>query len=326
VSRHVVCITDDRFGDDYAIERGVLAGIDVELRILSLDVATGPTPALEGASALLVNQFLVSASVIRSLPGLRVVSRYGVGYDNVDVEAATAARVRVAYVPDYASEDVSDHAVALLLACIRKIVYCDRRVRDGAWNVAKELTSFRTSGKTLGIIGYGRIGSVTHRKLNGFALARVLVHDPYLDPGLLRARGCVPADLRTLLRESDYVTIHAPLSTETRGMIGEAELALMKPQAILVNTARGPVVDEAALCRALRDRRIGYAGVDVFEREPPEPSSPLRGLDNVVLSGHIAWYTEESRVEMRTKAAANVRAVLDGRAPPYPLNDPGGSR
>jgi D-3-phosphoglycerate dehydrogenase len=170
---------------------------------------------------------------------------------------------------------------------------------------------------------------VTHRKLSGFALERVLVYDPYVDGGRLRERGCVPCDLDTLLRESDYVTIHAPLSAETRGMIGDRELALMKPHAVIVNTARGPIVDEAALCRSLAARRIGCAGIDVFEREPPEPSSPLRALDNVILSGHVAWYTQESRVELRSKAARNVRAVLEGRVPAYPLNDPtarGGAR
>jgi len=318
----VVCITDDRFSDDYAIEREALAGLDVEIRVFSLETEAEGVAKLRDAQALLVNQYKLTQIVIRSLPRLRVISRYGVGYDNVDVPAATAAGVWVAYVPDYASEDVSDHAVALLMACIRKIPYCDRRVREGAWNVSRELRSFRTKGRTLGIVGYGRIGSVTHRKLSGFALGRVLVHDPYVDPGLLRARGCTPCDLATLLRESDYVTIHAPLSPETRGMIGDSELRLMKPDAIIVNTARGPIIDEAALCRALEQRRIGCAGIDVFDREPPEPSSPLRGLHNVVLSGHIAWYTEESRVELRSKAALNVRAVAEGRAPPYPLNAP----
>lgn len=322
VSGNVVCVTDDRFGDDFGIERRELDGLDVEFRVLSLATEAEGAAALAGAHALLVNQYRIGQALIRALPGLRVISRYGVGYDNVDVPAATAAGVWVAYVPDYASEDVSDHAVALLMACVRQIPYCHRRVREGAWNIAGELSAFRTRGRTLGIVGYGRIGSVTHRKLSGFALDHVLVCDPYVDPGLLRARGCIPCDLNRLLRESDYVTIHAPLSPETRGMIGEREIALMKPHAVIVNTARGPIIDEAALCRALQERRIGGAALDVFEREPPEASSPLRSLDNVVLSGHIAWYTEESRVELRSKAARNVRAVLEGRTPDYPLNDP----
>ena len=323
MSGNVVCVTDDRFGDDFGIERGELEGLEVEFRVFSLATDAEGASALAEAQALLVNQYRIGSALIRALPRLRVISRYGVGYDNVDVPAATAAGVWVAYVPDYASEDVSDHAVALLMACVRKITYCDRRVREGAWNISSEITCLRTRGRTLGIIGYGRIGSVTHRKLAGFALERVLVCDPYVDAGLLRARGCVPCNLERLLRESDYVTIHAPLSDETRGMIGERELALMKPHALIVNTARGPIVDEAALCRALRERRIGGAALDVFDREPPEPSSPLLSLDNVILSGHNAWYTEESRVELRSKAARNVRAVLEGRAPPYPLNDPG---
>lgn len=322
MSRSVVCITDDRFNDDYAIERAELDGLDYELRVHSLGTEAEGAAALAEAEALLVNQYPVTASLLSSLRRLKVVSRYGVGYDNVDIAAATAAGVRVAYVPDYASEDVSDHAVALILACARRLTTCDRKVRDGAWNYSSELTLHRTRGRTLGIVGYGRIGSVTHRKLSGFALERVLVCDPYVDAGYLRAQGCMPCDLDTLLRESDYVTIHAPLSAQTRGMIGERELRLMKPDAVIVNTARGPIIDEAALCRALEARRIGCAGIDVFEREPPEPSSPLRSLDNAILTGHVAWYTRESRVEMRSKAARNVRAVLEGRAPAYPLNDP----
>lgn len=320
MAKHVVWITDDRFGDGGRIEREVLDGLAVDLRV-NTDLPA-PAGTFTGAVGLLVNQYSVGGDLIRSIPGLRIISRYGVGYDNVDIPAATTCGVRVAYVPDYASEDVSDHAVALLLACVRAVPRGDRRLREGGWNLVGERRLYRTAGRTLGIVGYGRIGSAVHRKMRGFGLSRVLVHDPEVPASTLSAAGCVPVDLDTLLGESDYVTIHAPLSESTRGMIGPRELELMKPGAYLVNTARGAVVNQAALAEALRRGRIAGAALDVFEHEPLDASSPLRTLDNVVLSSHMAWYTEESLVELRTKAAANVRSVLRGEEPAYPLNDP----
>jgi D-3-phosphoglycerate dehydrogenase len=175
-------------------------------------------------------------------------------------------------------------------------------------------------GRTCGVIGCGGIGSALVRKLGGFALARILVHDPYLSAAQIAAAGGVSSDLEALLRESDFVSLHTPLTDQTRGMIGAAQLALMKPSAVLVNTSRGAVVDETALAAALADGTIAAAGLDVFETEPLPVDSPLTGLDNVILTNHLAWYTEESSVELASKAARNISEVLSGRPPLYPVN------
>lgn len=277
---------------------------------------------LRDADGILVNLHPLPASVIQELQKCRVISRYGVGYDNVSVEAATAKGIWVARVPDYCLEDVSDQALALLLGCVRKVAFKDRRIREGAWNLHREQPSYRIAGKILGLVGYGAIARTLHRKLSGFGLGRVLVFDPYLDPKKIEENGAESVNLRALLKNSDYVSIHAPLSEETRGLIGSRELSLMKRTAILVNTSRGPLVEEKAVAEALADGKITAAGLDVFETEPLPADSPLRQLDNVILSDHAGWYSEESVAELKTKAAQNVLEVLKGGKPTYPVNHP----
>jgi D-3-phosphoglycerate dehydrogenase len=277
---------------------------------------------LRDADGILVNLHPLPASVIQELQKCRVISRYGVGYDNVSVEAATAKGIWVARVPDYCLEDVSDQALALLLGCVRKVAFKDRRIREGAWNLHREQPSYRIAGKILGLVGYGAIARTLHRKLSGFGLGRVLVFDPYLDPKKIEENGAESVNLRALLKNSDYVSIHAPLSEETRGLIGSRELSLMKRTAILVNTSRGPLIEEKAVAEALADGKITAAGLDVFETEPLPADSPLRQLDNVILSDHAGWYSEESVAELKTKAAQNVLEVLKGGKPTYPVNHP----
>jgi D-3-phosphoglycerate dehydrogenase len=314
-----VVVTDDRYGS-YQEEEEVFAPLGVDLSVLNLENEAEAVEALKDADGILVNLFPMSATLIGRLEKCRVISRYGVGYDNVDVEAATRAGIWVARVPDYATEDVSDHAAALLLACVRKLSYRDRRVRQGGWNLSKEQTSHRVRGKVLGLVGFGGIARALQRKLSAFGLSKVLVFDPYFDRKQIRQAGAEAVDLKRLLAESDYVSVHAALSEESRGLIGKRELQLMKPSAILVNTARGPLVDEAALAAALREGRLHYAGLDVFHREPLAADSPLLQLNNVILSDHAGWYSEESKAELKTKAARNIAAVLRGGRPAYPVN------
>jgi D-3-phosphoglycerate dehydrogenase len=319
-----VVVTDDRYGN-YDEENAVLKEIGVAVEVHDLGDEAETTRVLKDADGILLNLHRLPASVIGELERCRVISRYGVGYDNVSVEAATAKGIWVARVPDYCLEDVSDQAMALLLGCVRKVAYKDRRIREGAWNLHREQPSYRIAGKTLGLLGYGAIARTLHRKLSGFALGRVLVFDPYLDPKKIGENGAEAVNLRTLLKSSDYISIHAPLSDETRGMIGSRELSLMKKGAILVNTSRGPLVQENALAEALAEGRIAAAGLDVFETEPLPQDSPLRSLDNVILSDHAGWYSEESVSELKTKAAENVLAVLKGGRPVYPVNHPASS-
>lgn len=316
-----VMVTDDRYGS-YSKEEKVLKKIGAAVEVYNLVDEEQAIEVLREADGILVNLHPLPARVIAALERCKVISRYGVGYDNVDVDQATAKGIWVARVPDYCLEDVSDQALALLLACIRKVAFKDRRIREGGWNLHKEQPSFRIAGKTLGLIGYGAIARTLHRKVSGFGLDRVLVFDPFLDPQTITKNGGQAVDLRSLLKESDYVSVHAPLNDKTRGMVAARELSQMKKSGILINTSRGPLLDEKAVAEALADGKIAAAGLDVFESEPLPEQSPLRRLENVVLSDHAGWYSEESVAELKTKAAQNVLEVLEGRPPLYPVNHP----
>jgi D-3-phosphoglycerate dehydrogenase / 2-oxoglutarate reductase len=322
VSRFTVVIADDRYAA-YDEERAVLAEVDAEIRHFRGGSRGDAAAAFAPADALLVNLYELDAGLIDALPRCRVISRYGVGYDNVDVEAATRKGIWVARVPDYCFEEVADHALALLLGCARAIAYKDRRVRAGGWNLHRDQKNYRLSGRTLGIVGFGNSAKCLLRKVSGLGFARVLVRDPYARDSTVRASGATLVDLDTLMAESDYISLHVPLNEETRHLVGAAELSLVKRGAILVNTARGHVVDEPALAAALADGRLGGAGLDVFEEEPLPAASPLRALDNVIFTDHAGWYSEESVVELKTKAARNAAAVLAGGEPVYPVNAAG---
>jgi len=319
VSRYRIVIVDNRY-EAYQEEQKTLKEIKADVEICNPKSEEEALERVREADGVLINLHQMPAEIIRGMTRCRVISRYGVGYDNVDVDAATARGIWVANVPDYAMEDVSDQALALLLACVRKIAFKDRRVREGGWNLSAEQPSYRIRGKVLGLVGYGGIARALHRKASSLGLARVLAYDPYLPSDSIRRSGAEPVDLPTLLGQADYISVHAPLSEETRGLIGREEFAQMKATAILVNTARGPIVDEKALCDALTERRIQAAGIDVFEVEPLPASSPLTSLDNIVLSDHAGWYSEESLVELKTKTARNVVSVFQKGEPDYPVN------
>ncbi len=273
----------------------------------------GFADALARADALLVREARIDRAVIERAPRLRAIVRYGIGVDNVDLEAARERRIYVANTPGYGVDEVSTHALALLLAVARRVVPRDRSVRAGGpWAIGQDEPMHSLTGRTLGIVGFGAIARAFVAKMAAFAPRRTLVHDPYvtdLPAGLERA------DVATLCREADLISLHAPLTPETRHLIGAAELASMPPNTILVNTGRGGLVDEAALVEALRAGRPFGAGIDVFEREPFDPSHPLAQLDNVVLSDHTAWYSEASVRELQTRAAEEVARVFAGERP-----------
>lgn len=316
-----VVVTDDRYGS-YREEEEVFRNHGIHLDVCNFQSPGEATRGLKGADAVLCNLFPMTEEVISSLEGCRVISRYGVGYDNVAVDAATAKGIWVARVPDYASEDTSDQALALFLGCVRKISFKDRAIRQGRWNLHKEQPNHRITGKTFGIVGYGGVGQALHRKIRGLSLSRILIYDPTEDPAYIADRGGEKVDLETLLAESDYVSLHVPLRPETRHLIGREELKRMKSRAILINTARGGVVDEAALAWALEAGEIAGAGLDVFEQEPINPDNPLLSSERVILSDHAGWYSEESLKELKTKAALNILEVLQGRPPLYSVNQP----
>jgi D-3-phosphoglycerate dehydrogenase len=319
MSKYLIVVTDDRFGS-YAEEEEVLNEIDAFLKVYNCTDEEEVIEAVHDADGVLVNLCPLSSDVIKEMKKCRVISRYGVGYDNIDINAATHAGIWVTRVPDYAIEDVSDHTLALLLGCVRKISYKDRKIRNGKWNLHKNQPVYRIKGKVLGLIGFGAIARALKRKVSGFGLSKVLVYDPFVDSSIITKEAACPVDFNTLLRESDYISIHVPLTDETKWMISDKEISVMKSNVILVNTSRGLVLNERLVCEALQSGRIGYAGLDVFEQEPLPDDSPLRKMDNVILSDHSGWYSGEAIVELKKKAAKNIVEVLGGKKPSYPVN------
>jgi len=320
MKKYKVIVTDDRFSI-YAVERAVLEAAGAELFVHNCKSDDELLAAAKDAEGIIVNLYPMNSQVIKNLSGCRVISRYGVGYDNVNIEAATEAGIWVTYVPDYGVEEVSDHVLGLLLGLVRNIPFVHREILKGAWNLQNRITVPRIAGKVLGIIGYGRIGRSLQRKAAAFGFSRVLVSDPYVNPAEITAQGGVPVSRNELLETADFISVHVCLTRETKHLLGEKEFRLMKKGAIVINTSRGSIIDEAALCAALKANRIAGAGLDVFEAEPIAADNPLRNLENVLLTSHMAYYSEESIVELKTKAALNVAEVLMGNKPLYPINN-----
>ncbi len=301
----------------YDIERSLLSRIDAELILAPRDCLTEEEVIRVAgeADAILAREAPIGSRVIRALTRCRAIVRYGVGVDNIDLETAKRRRIYVANVPGYGTEEVSDHAAALLLACVRRLLQRDTCLRQGILESDIQDPVYRTTGKILGLIGYGQIGRAFHRKWKGFLPARVLVFDPAVAPEVIRGNGAEPATLEEVFSCSDYLSLHAPLTEKTRHLVDADRLKRMKPTAILINTARGGLVDEDALAEALAAGRIAGAGLDVFETEPPPADHPLLSLPNVVLSGHVGWYSRDAVHELQRRAAEEVVRVLSGGTP-----------
>ncbi len=314
----VVAVTDSVF-PSLEPEQRVLAPLAVELRPGQCRSEEEVIELTRGVDAVLNCYAKMTARVIETLNRCRIIARYGIGVDNVDLVAATRAGLLVTNVPDYCIDEVSDHTLALLLALARRIVAADRAVNAGAWDVVAHAGIRRLRGQTLGLLGFGKIAIALSSKAQALGLS-VLAHDPYLDAGLIARDGAQATDFDTLLGESDVVSIHVPLSPQTRGLVGERELARMKPTAFLINTSRGGIVDEQALAVALKQGRPGGAALDVLSTEPPPPDHPLRQAPNVILTPHLAFYSRESVVELQTKAADEVARALRGEPPRSPVN------
>ena len=293
------------------IEREVLSEIDPEFILAQCNTEDEVIEVAKDADGI-INQYApITRRVIESLKRCKVIVRYGVGVDNIDVEAATEHKIIVANVPDYCIDEVSTHALALILACARGITLLDRKRRAKRWDFTLAKPLFRTQGKTLGLFGLGRIGRMVAQKASGFDF-RIIAYDPYVS----KVDGGIKlVEFSQLLPDSDFVSIHVPLTAETRHSFGENELKKMKKTAYLINTARGPIVDEKALYQALKNRWIAGAALDVMEKEPPDWNSSLLQLDNLIISPHIAFYSEESYVELKTKVAQAVLSVLKGELP-----------
>jgi D-3-phosphoglycerate dehydrogenase / 2-oxoglutarate reductase len=300
-------------------EKAVFEKAEIEFVAVQCRTEEEVIEAAKDADGLLNQYAPISRRVIESLPHLKVVSRYGIGVDTVDIPAATENGVIVANVTDYCLEEVSDHAAALILSAARKVVVLNQAVKNRNWNYNIGVPIFRLRGRTLGLVGFGNIPQVVAKKLGQFGL-NIVAFDPFVSQEVADSLGVKLVSLEELCQVSDIISVHAPLNEHTRGMIKESHFQLMKPETFIVNTARGPIIDEQALIIALQSGKIAGAALDVVEKEPIDLTNPLLDMDNVILNPHVAWYSEESQQELQRKAAQNVADVLSGFFPKYIVN------
>jgi D-3-phosphoglycerate dehydrogenase / 2-oxoglutarate reductase len=319
-----VVIADYDYGD-VDIERAIVEDAGIRLVAAHCRSEDEVIAAARDADAIIAQYAHVGAKAIGALTRCKVIARYGTGVDIVDVDAATRHRILVTNVPnDWCENEVADHAMALLLAVARKICVYDRATRSGGWQWQSGYPIHRLRGRHLGLLSFGAIAQGIARRASGFGM-RILAHDPYLPAADIEEHAATSVSLEQLLQDSDYLVIQAPLTKETHHLIGEPELRMMKATAILVNTARGPIVNDEALYRALSDGWIAGAGLDDIEEEPAkqrgwQPVNPLFSLPNVVITPHAAYYSEESITAVRDFAAHEVVRVLTGKPPLSAVN------
>ena len=319
-----VVIADYDYGD-VDIERAIVESAGLRLEAAQCKTEDDVASAARDADAIIAQYATVGARAIGELNRCQVIARYGTGVDIVDVGAATRHGILVTNVPsDWCKDEVADHAMALLLAVARKICVYDRATRAGAWHWQSGQPIHRLGGRHLGLLSFGSIARAIAARARAFGM-RVIVHDPYLPAAGIESHGAAAVSFGELLEDSDYLVLQAPLTKETHHLIGEAELRRMKRTAILVNTARGPIVDDDALYQGLSNGWIAGAGLDDIEEEPAKlrdwkPAKPLFGLPNVVITPHAAYYSEESITAVRDFAAHEVVRVLTGKPPLSPVN------
>lgn len=313
MARFKVVVSDQVF-PSVDLERSLLSSIDADLTVASGDV-DAVLQVAHDADAILNTYLPWDAATLSRLERCRIIARYGIGVDNVDLKAAADAGIVVTNVPDYSVEEVATHALALILGTLRKIGPADAAVRAGEWSVDHFRPIRRLSTLTVGLVGYGRIARRIAAPLDALGAA-IVAHDPYLRPGPAMPPLLALPDL---LSTADVVSLHLPLTAETRGIIGADQLKIMKPGAILVNSSRGPLVDLDALTAALRQGRLAGAGLDVFDVEPLDPAR-IEGVPNLTVTPHMAYYSEEALEESQRKAATQVIKVLTGERPDYQVN------
>jgi D-3-phosphoglycerate dehydrogenase / 2-oxoglutarate reductase len=316
--RTIVAITDSPFHSlDPA--KAALVRLDPEYRLAKSPSAGDILAVARDADAILVTYAKLPGELLRQLTRCRAIGRFGLGVDNIDLPAAKALGIAVNYVPDYCLREVSDHAMALLLALARKVTFANRLVQSGRWELPPIVPLRRLEGQVLGLVGFGNIPRALAPKAKAFGLT-VLAHDPYVGKDALAAAGVEGVSFDELLARSDFISVHAPLSPATRGMMNAGAFAKMKNGAFLINTARGPLIDEAALIAALDSGHLGGAALDVVTEEPLNKNSGLLGRDNVILTPHTAFYSVEALEELQTKCASDVARVLSGEKAVYPIS------
>jgi D-3-phosphoglycerate dehydrogenase len=317
MTKPLIAVTDSVF-PSLEPAMAALARIAPEVRMAKSASAEDILDVARGADGILVTYAKLPGDLLRQLERCRVIGRFGLGVDNIDIAAAAECGITVTYVPDYCMHEVSDHAMALLLALARKVPYSNTLVQAGRWEMPAVVPIHRLHGRVLGLVGFGNIPRALVPKAKAFGL-RVITHDPYVPKETLAAAGVEGVSFDRLLETSDYVSIHAPLSPATRNLFGAETFRKIKKGALLVNTARGPLVDEPALLQALDSGHLGGAALDVVAAEPLAKDSPLIGRNNVILTPHTAFYSVEALNELQTKCATDVARVLSGEKPVYPV-------
>jgi D-3-phosphoglycerate dehydrogenase len=311
-------VLTDYVWESLAVERNILDGL-ATLVPLQTRTAEEFLPEAEDCDALL-NTYAgpITAATMARMPRCRIIARYGIGVDTIDLEAATAAGIIVTNNPTYCIEEVAEHTMGLLLACARKVAFYDRLVRKGRWEVTPAKPMFRLAGRTLGLVGFGNIARAVAERAAGFGM-RVLYCDPFVAAGQFQAPG-ERKEFPEVLRASDFLSLHPPLAPETQGMMNDEAFARMKPTAFLINCSRGPIVDTGALVRALDAGRIAGCALDTTDPEPLPDPHPLRGRENVTITPHAAWYSEQALVGLQAGAPNEVRRVLTGQWPVNVVN------
>jgi D-3-phosphoglycerate dehydrogenase len=312
-----------------AVADSVFPSLDPAMKIFSklnatVTLAENSTPeaileVARDADALMVTFAQINSEVIGSLKNCRAIGRFGIGVDNIDIDAASKAGIQVCYVPDYCLDEVSDHAIALLMSLARKVTYSNALVQAGRWEGKAVAPLWRLRGRTLGLVGLGKIPQTLAPKAVALGL-NIVAYDPYVSPEVATALNIELVSFDELLKRSDYISLHAPLTEETKDLFDATAFAKTKPETFLVNTARGPLINEQALADALDAGQLAGAALDVMPNEPPAADCPLLHRDNVILTPHTAYYSEDALLDLQTKAAKDVASVLSGEAPIYPFN------
>jgi D-3-phosphoglycerate dehydrogenase / 2-oxoglutarate reductase len=317
MTRAVIAVADTAF-PSLVPAIAALARVDPELRMARSGTAEDILAVARDADAILVTYAKLRGDLLRQLTRCKVIGRFGIGVDNIDVETAAELGITVTYVPDYCVQEVSDHAMTLLLALARKITLSNALVQSGRWEMRPVAPLRRLAGQVLGLVGFGNIPRALAPKAKAFGLVPI-AHDPYVPSEVFARFGVESIGFDELLGRSDFVSLHAPLTPATRSLIDARAFAKMKPDVLIVNTARGPLIDEPALLAALDSGQLGGAALDVVATEPLPADSPLLGRDNVILTPHTAFYSVEALEELQTKCASDVARVLCGEPPVYPV-------
>jgi D-3-phosphoglycerate dehydrogenase / 2-oxoglutarate reductase len=298
-------------------------GIDFAFHQLKFQSPEAVIEATRVADVVVVNMVPITEQVIKGWTRCKLVIRHGTGYDNVDTKSLTEAGIPLCYIPDYCTEEVAEQAISLIMACGRRLQRSIKVLKDsslrGEWDFSEITPIYRMAGRTLGILGCGRIGSRVYLKLKSFGF-RFLICDPYLTEVRKQELEIETVDKEQLFRESDFISIHTLLTPETRNIVNRESLALMKPTAFVINTARGPLLDPLALAEAIQSGKLAGAAIDVYGKEPPEPAYPLFGLPDVILTPHISWYSEDSGWRIREIILLEIQRFTQGLAPRYVVN------